>query len=300
MGRTLLIGTPQTSWREWLREERGKRDLLCLDPADPEHDFLARFVLLRGDRPIFTRFFGSLDAQRAPHVLIAALSQSLSRLGEDALVQLFAYREMPTLRQTVQLVTEILRPEHVLSAASLSLPLPTTKVELEKNFTPNIQQAQRKAQWLKLREHSEVHDIDLRAVQIEGARLLSGSVLDEGVRKAAGLGDALHVERQGRTLFVVASYEPEEREVAHALDAIGCSRAVFTHPDQYTGLICGFARNYGEDFGTGFVRAIDWSRLRIQIHADAVPPAPVQTLRFGALRVDEAGNERGEVRPWQV
>jgi hypothetical protein len=300
VGRTLLIGTPQTSWRDWLREERGKRDLLCLDPADPEHEFLARFVLLRGDRPIFSRFFGSLDSQRAPHVLIAALSRSLPLLGEDALVQLFAYRETPTLRQTAQLVVELLQPERVLSPVSLSLSVPTTKIELEKGFTPNIQHAQRKAQWIKLREQAEPHDIDLRAVQIEGARLLSGAILDDGIRNLAGLGDALHAERQGKTLFVVAAYEPDEHEIGHALDAVGCTRAVFTHPDMYHGLICGFARNHGEDFGTGFIRSIDWARFRAQIHSDAVPPAPVQTLRLGSLRVDEGGNERGEVRPWQV
>lgn len=300
MGRTLLIGTPQTSWREWLRDERGKRDLLCLDPADPEHDFLARFVLLRGDRPLFTRFLGSLDSQRAPHVLISALSRALPLLGDDALVQLFAFRETPTLRQTAQLVVELLKPDQVLSAAPISLPAPTTKIELEKGFTPTIQHAQRKAQWIKLREQCEPHDIDLRAVHVEGARLLSGTVLDAAARSAAGLTEARHAERQGRTLFVVATYEPEEHEIGYALDAIGCSRAVFTHPATYEGLLCGFARNHGEDFGTGFVQSIDWERMRARIQCDAVAPAPVQTLRLGSLRVDEDGNERGEVRPWQV
>lgn len=300
MGRTLLIGTPQTTWREWLRDERGKRDLLVLDPADPEHESLARFVLLRGDWPIYSRFFGSLDPQRAPHILIATLGRALPLLGEDALVQLFAYRETPILRQTTQLVAELLRPEQIVASASLTLPIPTTKVELEKNFTPNVHHAQRKAQWLKLRERSEHHDLDLRAVQIEGGRLLSGSLLDENVRRAAGLGEALHAERQGKTLFVVAPYEPEEREIGHVLDAVGCSRAVFTHPETYEGLLCAFARNQGEDFGTGFIRTIDWTRMRAQIDCDAVPPAPVQTLRLGSLRVDEDGNERGEIRPWQV
>lgn len=300
VGRTLLIGTPQTSWREWLRDERGKRDLLCLDPADPEHDFLARFVLLHGERPLHTRFFGSLDPQRAPHVLIAALSRFLPLLAEDALVQLYAYRETPTLRQTAQLVVELLRPAEILSAADLALPAPTTRLELDKGFTPNIQHAQRKAQWIKLREQSEPHQIELREIQIDGARLMSGTLLDANFRKASGLADARHAERQGKTLFVVAGYEPEENEIGYILDATGCSRAVFTHPETYEGLLCGFARNHGEDFGTGFIRAIDWDRLTATIDCDAVAPAPVQTLRIGSLRVDADGNEHGEVRPWQV
>lgn len=300
MGRTLLIGTPQTSWRDWLRENRGKRDLLCLDPAEAEHEFLGRFVLLHGDRPIASRFFGSLDPQRAPHVLIAALSHALPSLSPDALVQLFAYRETPTLRQTAQLVVDLLRPTEILSPASLKLSSPVTPVDLEKSFTPNVQQAQRKAQWLKLREQTEPHIVDLRAVNVDGARLMTGQILDANARKANGLAEARHAERQGRTLFVVADYDPEESEIGYALDATGCSRAVFTHPETYEGLLCGFARNHGEDFGTGFIRTIDWDRLLATVDCDAVAPAPVQTLRLGALRVDADGNERGEVRPWQV
>jgi polynucleotide 5'-kinase involved in rRNA processing len=297
---TLLIGTPQTTWRDWLRAERGRRDLLCLDPADPEHEHLARVVLLRGERPLFTRFYGSLDPQRAPHVLIAAVARALPLLAEDALIQLFAYRPTPTLRQAAQLVAELVRPERVLASAGVSVPFEAETVELDKAFTPSVQLAQRKAQWMKLRENGEPHEVDLRAVRLEGARLLAGTVLDASLRDAAGLGDALHAERQGRTLFVVAPYEAEDGEIGRAMDVVGCSRAVFAHPDSYRGLLCGFARNHGEDFGTGFVEEIDWTTLRAQILCDAVPPAPVQTLRLGALRVDASGNERGEVRPWLV
>ncbi|MGV3615831.1 MAG: hypothetical protein ACO1SV_10900 [Fimbriimonas sp.] len=300
MGRTLLIGTPQTSWREWLRNERGHRDLLCLDPADPEHDHLGRFVLLRGDRPLATRFYGSLEAQRAPHVVIAALAQMLPRLADDALVQLFAYRSAPTLRQTLQLVVDLVRPDAVVAAKGTVLPIRATEIELEKNFTPNVQAAQRKAQWLKLREQCEMHEVDLKAVGIDGLRLMSGVILNPAVRSAAGLGHALHAERQGNTLFVVAPYDPEEAEIGYALDAVGCSRAVFAHPESYAGLLCGFARNQGEDFGTGFIETIDWEGLRATVVCDAVAPAPLQTLRVGSLRVDANGNERGEVRPWLV
>ncbi|HYF00176.1 MAG TPA: hypothetical protein VEJ18_14745 [Planctomycetota bacterium] len=300
MGRTLLIGTSQTTWRDWLRAERGRRDLFCLDPADPEHDHLARAVLLRGDRRVFTRFYGSLDAQRAPHVLIATLARALPLLADDALIQLFAYRETPVLRQATQLVVELLQPERVLAAAGIRVPVDATEVELAKGFTPNVQQAQRKAQWLKLREQGEMHEVDLKAVRVEGARLMAGTVLDATTRAAAGLQSAMHAERQGNTLFAVVPYDPEEVEIGRAMDTAGCSRAVFAHPETYEGLLCGFARGRGEDFGTGFIESIDWTSLRAKILCDAVAPAPVQTLRLGALRVDADGNERGEVRPWQV
>ena len=300
MGRTLLIGSPQTSWRDWHRHERGRRDLLCLDPADPEHGHLARVVLLQRDRPVFTRFYGSLDPQRAPHVLLTALARALPGLADDAVVQLFAYRATPTLRQVVQLAAELIQPAEVLAPAGLGVPLAAKEIELERGFTPNVQQAQRKAHWIKLREQSERHEVDLRGVAVQGARLMSGEVVSEDRRATVGLGEALHVERQGSTLFVVAAYDPEEGEVVHALDSLACSRAAFVHPEAYVGLLCSFARGAGEDFGTGFIESVDWPTLRATVSADAVPPAPVQTLRLGSLRVDPNGNELPELRPWQA
>lgn len=280
-----------------MRTHRGERDWICLDPSDPESGHLARVVHYRGTRPIFVRALGTLDPQRCPHVLVAALARMA--IPDDVLIQWGPYRQSPTMRQTLQLVAEMIRPDTVLAPAGSVLPFPYEEVELEAAMTSAVRVAQRKANWIALRESSEAHVIELRDVAVEGVRLRSGVVMDERERSDLGLDRTLYAERQGSVLFAVAEDEPDELAVSRALDVTGCRRAVFVPPDGYDGLLCALARR-GEEIGFGVIERVDWSTLRMHVSADAIPPAPLDTLRIGSLRIDPDGNELGEIRAWQV
>lgn len=301
--KSLLIGTPQTTWREWLRTERGARDLLVLDPSDPNLGVPGRVALYRGSRPIWTRFYGGLDPQRAPHVLIGALSVALARASDDLLVQLFPYRPSPVLRQTLHLAAEVLRPDEILVPAEIPLDLDGFNVgpqaiEVEAAFPEMVQKAQRKAQWMKLLENAESHEFELERVTLDGARLGAGNPLSAAERTKAGLEQTLHVEANGPVLLVIAEEDFDEARIGRALDITGCQRAQLVAPDAYDGLLCCLTRGDGEELGMGRVESVDWASRRIYIQSTAVPPAPARTIRLGFLRIDSGGNELEEVRAW--
>jgi len=305
MGRALLIGNPNVAWREWLKTNRGRRDLLCLDPADPQQGIPARLCLFHGSRPMITRFYGSLDPQRAPHVLVAALAQALPKLGEDGLVQLFAYRATPLLHQAVVLISQMLQPSEIFVASGTEIdqagfPVGPTEVVLEPSFPAMVQHAQRKAQWMRLLEDCEPHELNIRTATLEGTRLGSGRRLGREEIRTLRLEGARHAEKIGNSLFLVTEEELDEASVSRAMDTLGCGRVQFAHPSMYEGLLCAFSRADGEDFGMGTITSINWDDLTLNALCTAVAPAPVRVLRLGSLRIDKNGNELGEVRPWQV
>jgi len=305
MGRTLLIGSPRNTWREWLKAHREDRDLVCLDPTDPQQRVPGRLALFRGEHPIAVRFYGSLDPQRSPHVTVSATASLLAKASEDALVQLFAYRPTPSLHQTAMIVADLVQPDKILLAEGTQLDLGAWRdlvesVELEDAVSTPVQHAQRKAQWLRLIEDCEDHEVDMRSTTIEGARIGSGEYLERAEREKAGLAEAVYAERCGGNLLIVSPHEPDDGEVGRALDVTGCSRATFAEPDAYENLLCAFARIDGEEIGMGLIKSIDWTDRRFFIRSTAVSPTLVPILRLGSLRVDPDGRELGETRPWQV
>ncbi len=302
---TLLIGSPKTSWRDWLRQNRAGRDLLCLDPSDSALGTPARAALYREDRAIAWRFYGSLYASRAPHVLLGALQQLLSQAEADVLVQLFAYRPSPLLRQTAMLMAEAARPDAILIAQEAELdlngwPVGPEIVELEKALPATVEAAQRRAQWLKLFQECEDHELELRSLTIEGARLGSGRMLGEADLQRAGLEGVLWAEACGVTLLIVSEEELADSQVSRALDSTGCSKAQIVAPKAYEDRICSFAREGGEDFGMGAIREADFERGTFRVRCTAVAPTPVRVLRIGGLKVSEDGVEQGEAKPWEI
>jgi len=293
---TFLVGSPHHSWREWLRDHRGGRDILCLDPDEPDLGFPSRLSLIRDGKPIYTRFFGGLDPQRAPHVLLAALAEALPLVRDDALVLGFKYRPTPTLRQTLLMLTQIARAGQILVPEGMEVsrhgfPVGPEDVELPSAFPPMVHHAQRKAQWLRLNEATEAHSIPLRDLPTEGARLGSGTVAIPSL-----LPGCLYLEATGGTLLAVCPEEPFPENLARALDTTGATKALVVSPDEYDGLICAFCRDSGEEFGFGYIHSIDWSNFSANIRSTAIPPAPVRLLRIGGLRIDERGRERGELK----
>lgn len=305
MPRTLLLSTAESSWREWLKDHRGNRDLLCLDPGEPAQTPPGKLTLFRGAKPLYWRFYGSLDSTRAPHVMVAALAQMLRRVEGDFVVQLFPVRNAPLTRQVISACAQLIQPDQILSpkGADIDLegyPVGPEEIQLEASFPAMVQQAQRKAQWLKLIEMCSDHEVNLRRVSIEGARLGSGDPILPDALARAGLTDVQHAEVAGGTLLLVTEEEPDDQKMARALDVFHASRAAIVAPGAYDNLVCAFANQEGEDFGYGMIRCIDFPTGVARIACTAVPPAPVRILRIGGLRVDSSGRELGEARPWQV
>jgi hypothetical protein len=305
MPRTLLLSSASFTWREWLKEHGKERDFLCLDSADPAQSPPGKLTLFRGGKPLYWRFYGSLDSSRAPHVLIAALAHMLDQAEPDCIVQLFPIRNAPLTRQLVALCSQLIRPDEVLAPAGSGLdlegyPVGPEEVELDAAFPAIVQQAQRKAQWLKLIESCSDHDLQLRRVAIEGARLGSAKPIHPDELARAGLVDSLHAEVAGGTLLVVSEQEPEDAVIARALDVFHASRATVVAPSSYDNLLCSFARQDGEDFGFGIVKCIDFAGGIARVACTAVPPAPVRILRLGSFKVDLSAREVGEVKPWAV
>ncbi|MBS1700571.1 MAG: hypothetical protein JST12_02840 [Armatimonadetes bacterium] len=301
MKRTVLVGHPSVSWRAWIKENRGDRDFLCLDPSDAAFAQPGLVSLFRGDKPAYQRFYGSLDATRAPHVLFAALVEALTHSDRDLLIQLFVYRVTPLLRQTLQLVLHHVQPDEVLIPEPLRDAIPTGQVlvGLDKSFPNLVQIAQRKARWLDLLERSEAHVVDLAECSLEGSRLGSGYTLSHQQRTKLNLEEA-YVEVIGSSLFVVAENEFEEWKISRAMDFTHTSRVHLAAPDLYEGALCSFAKKGGEDFGFGMVERIDFDKMKAFVRCTAIPPVPVPVLRIGSLRIDAQGNEHGELKPWQI
>jgi hypothetical protein len=297
----VLVGHPSISWRPWIKENRGDRDFLCLDPSDATFGQPGTLTLFRGDRHLYQRFYGSLDPSRAPHVLIAALVEALSHTDRDLLIQLFVYRVTPLLRQTLHLILQHINADEVLIPDPIRDGLPEAKVlvGIDKSFPNLVQIAQRKAQWLDLLERCEDHVIDLHECRLEGSRLGSGTRLSLNQREKIGL-DKAYAETIGSSLFIVSDQEFDERTISRAMDFTHTNRVSLAAPELYQGALCAFSKIAGEDFGFGLVTNIDFEKMKAFVRCTAIPPVPVPILRIGSLRIDEQGNEHGELKPWQI
>ncbi len=302
---TLLVGPPDASWREWLKRELGDRDLVCLDPDQSDLESLARVVWRRDGKVRSWRFIGSLDASRAPHVVLAALSAFLERIPSDAVVLAPAYKATPISRHLAMLIAQVVGPTRILMAEGCAAPktgwpVGPESVALEPGFPPVVVAAQRRANWLKLYEQSETHTVELDQVALEGTRLGTGEWVDPVALRGIGLPANVRAEVAGSHLVLIADDDLDDALVGRAMDHFHCARVFFVRPSDLSGLLCSFARDSGEDFGMGVVESVDFAAQRMRVHSTAVAPAPVRILRLGSLRLYGNGAEAGELKPWQV
>jgi polynucleotide 5'-kinase involved in rRNA processing len=305
MGCTLLIGTRKTTWREWLKSNLGDRDLLLLDPADADHGTPARVSLFRGEKCLGWRFVGSLDATRNPIALMQGVA-SLSLQAKDGfVVQLFDYRHQPVARQLSHAIAQMLRPDHILAAAGAGIPLDgwpvgPQEVEIEAAFPNMVIGAQRQANWMKLLETAQDHLVEIDRVSIEGTRFGSGVRIKLETLASIGIEGLLAAEVCGHTLVLIVRKEPEEEQVFRALNTAHANKALMVQPQAFSGRLCSFARQSGEDFGMGVIEEADFVDRVLKVRCNAVAPAPVRVLRVGTLKIDDLGREQGDDRPWTV
>ena len=217
------------------------------------------------------------------------------------MIQLFAYRVTPLLRQTLFLMLQHIQADEVLIPDCLRDALPEAKVliGIDKSFPNLVQIAQRKAQWLDLLGRCEEHVVDLNECRLEGTRLGSGSRISLAQREKLNLEKA-YAETIGNSLFLVSGDEFDERTISRAMDFTHTNRVSLASPDLYQGALCAFSKKSGEDFGFGLIRQIDFEKMKAYVSCTAIPPVPVPILRIGSLRIDDHGNEHGELKPWQI
>ncbi|MBX3118046.1 MAG: hypothetical protein KF784_03205 [Fimbriimonadaceae bacterium] len=305
MPRTLLVGSPNVSWRQWIVDAAPSPNVLCLDPADTDFGLPARLTLFTGEKVVKWRFFGGLSALRSPNSLLVSLNELLQDTPEDLTIQLFPYRPSPLLRQLTLQIAQILQPKHVLITDDLAIdtrgwPVGPEVIPAPKGYPPMVRHAQRKARWLKLLEDCEPHQLRMRDIAIEGARLGSGTELDRAQYGKLSLDNAHRIEVCGTSLLVITDEYPNDGQIARALDITHCSKAHVVNTSSYENLVCTFADDSGAEFGFGMIEKLDFKAEIARIRATAEPGTPVRLLKLGGLKVDLEGRELGEAKPWEV
>lgn len=298
MPRTLLVAHPKTTWRDWLKENQGKRDLLVLDPSLADHTAPARAYRYHEGKVREWRLVGTTDPQRNPLGLLAAAAELAPLCSPDALILTFPLRLTPVLRQIAHALATILQPQEVLVPEGSRLerqgwPVGADTIELPAAFPPLVRDAQRRARWIELIESTEHHQIELADVTLQGARLGSGTRL-------AHKDFAEYGEVSGGVLHVVSDNRLEDDQVARAMDLAHASKISIVSPSSYQGLLCSFAHQNGDDFGYGIVESFDPERYVMRVRNTAVPPAPVRILKLGNIRLQENGQELPPLPPWHL
>jgi hypothetical protein len=299
VGSTLLIRHSGVSFHEELKCYP-KQPHIILDPGDATHGPAAQLWLLRDGKPAASRFFGSTDPLRAPHVILAALFDFL-KMADDPIIVAPPYRPTPLLRQLLDIIAYTAKPERIVVAEGTELSLLGWPVGPETIAAPDafpriVLDAQRKAQWLKLIERTHRHELPMSQLSIQGSRFGSAVPITNQIDSDL----VLHAEVCGANLFLVSEGDLDEDIMGRALDIAHASKAIVAHPEEYKNLLCAFGRESGEEFGIGMIEEIDFRGRMIYACADAVPPVPVRILKMGTLRVDPNGRELTEGRPWHL
>lgn len=279
------------------------RPLIIADPSDPNFGMLGRIARTSNDPK--WRFLGVLNILRAPHLWLASLGDLLAGSPEDVVVVFPPYRAGPALRHLFQVAAMLVQPTEIgfASGTPLSLegwPVGPSEVWASEAFPPTVVAAQRRAHWLKVLEDCHDHEVDLRKVSLEGARLGAGTPLQPHEMERAGLNPEDYAEVCGGHLLVVRAGSLPDEKIAKALDYTHAAHAHVIEPTDYEGLLCAVTRGNGEDFGFGVVRRFDVRDRILHLRANALPPAPIRTVKLGTLVLDEAGREAREIKPWQV
>lgn len=305
MNRTVLLATPQRTWKAWLAQHRGGQLLLCADPAETAFGHPARLSLWKGDRVLESAFLGWLNPVRASAAWVAALVELLRHVDGDTLILLPPYRANPANLELVQLALDLIQPTRIVLGDESGLefmnwPIGPEVALLEDAHQPSLQIALRKALWLKLRQSSERHEVPLTNLHFRGARLGSGRQLSTEELSASGLDHVLRGELCGQTLFLVSEAPVDDMHIGRALDVTHATKAMVAHPAAYQDLLCALLDADGRELGMGMIDHIDFEGGVLVADVAAVAPAPVRTVKLGGTMVNRDGRESGEVKVWEL
>jgi hypothetical protein len=294
MSRTLLVGSVDHSWRDWIEAELGDRRFVVADPAVGDYGTLGRVAAIRSGRIEEWRFVGSVDFLRNPVGWLSGVIQL--GVGGDEVVLAPEAKDSPAIRHCLLMLAQALGVNRVLvpvGGVGLDWPWPVgaESVEVGAAFPEMVRSAQRRARWLELLEGCGVHEVRLGDIAVVGARLGSGARAGDDF----GFGEV-----GGGVLHLVTREMLDEEMAARKLDEFHVARVNLVHPRSYHGLLCSFAHESGEDFGMGVVRRFDELRGVVEILNSAVVPAPVRLLKLGTFRIDSKGREVGEHAAWTV
>lgn len=305
MGVTLLIGSREHTWHEWLRNHQGARDLLVVDPLHAGLGPPARLVLVRHEKVVAWRFVGALDPLRNPIDLLVGVEALVQEANPDCVAMLFAWRDTPLARQFAYGLARMLRPGEVLIPEGARCPLEgwpvgATPVAIDPAFPAMVLAAQRRARWMELQHGAKEVKVDLSATRLLGARLGSGALVNMATLRGAGLEGGLRAELCGETLLLIAVQAPDDDVAVRCMNLAGASRVVIQTPDAYEGLVCSLEKEDGTPVALGVIERAEFDAGRLLVRSPGASAQAVRVLRVGALRVNADGKELGETRPWSV
>ncbi len=300
---TALLGSPIHRWTPWLADHLGSRDLLVLDPMDAQFGPPARAVLMRGQEPLAWRLVGSLDASRQPLALARATAEMLPKAQRELVVQLPNYRPQPVVRQLLQALLAIVRPDEILVPQDSDIEMegwgmgPET-VPLTPALPPMVETARRRSRWIEAQEHNALHEVALDQTVLLDARIGCG----ESVRlpKEPLLDPILYAEKSGSQLYGISVESLPENAAARAMQHTHTLRFHNVLESDFEHLVCALVRQNGEPLGLGMIERAEFARGRFLVRSQAIPGGVATSLQLGCLRVDGEGKELGEIKPWSV
>ncbi len=298
MGATLLINHPRWTWREWLRHELGDTPLLIADPSFSDYGWAGRISIYREGRVRGWRFVGATDSAQAPLAVLAGTSRLLREMPENYFLLAPSGLTGPATRELIYSMAEMVELDRCLipsksAYARWKWPWPTEAIEMEAQTPDYILRAHRRAKWVEMLDLGNLQEFDLADVVIQQARLGAGFKMD--LSEWGGIGWAA-----GSVLHVVTDQDIDEYAAARLMDEAHARRISLIHPSEYRGLLCSLARSDGRDVGMGIVHSFDPQTQKLVLHTTAEEGSRANIVRLGLLKLDETGNEVGDLRPWTV
>lgn len=293
----LLVGAAGHSWREWCQQQPD-RDLLVADLANCDFGAPARVSLWRGGKVESWRFIGSTDPQRNPISWLTAVGELAQMMNPHGIILCGAVGANPVSRHLILNLALMIQPAELLVPEQSGLelwpwPVGATIAPVNADYPELVHEAQRRAQWLKLLEDCQEHEVHLSDVKVVGARLGSGDI-------HSNPDSSDYSEISGDVLHLVTQTKLSDEGIARMLDHTHTARLSMVDPRTYHGLLCSFARENGDDFGMGVIKKFDETRGILTVLNTALPPVPVRILKLGLLRIESGGKELGSLAPWTV
>lgn len=290
--KTLCVLDPRWTWKDWIDSHGKGRPILTLDPAV----LPGRLTLQDAGRVRAWRFSGSCDPGRSPLNTLSGAVALAQAAGDRWVAFLFHPGQSILLNELALQIAQCLQPSEILVPEGSSLdskgwPIGAQSVQLEPGFPPVVREAQRRAQWLDFTQSCTEFTAQLTDFEVMGARIGQGIPFFDDRLK--GLAWAW-----GSHLHVIAQQQPSDDLVSQWCAMTHTQRLNFARPSDYEGLLCATSEQDGRDLGMATIREIDLESGSITLAGTL--DGPFRILKVGTVRIDSAGRELGEVKPWTV